>query len=180
MCELVSQCPFWGNMGCSLNRSRLCTQRALFLNATLKMCTRARGGIVPYAMKQNWGCSEVGERQGIPMGCDAFFWGSFQPVLRSLCSPHPYLAFLYHNPPLHLNMNTNMCKYHCSLVSSGLVSFYKCQKSSPPFHEWNRKHWTALLPNKTVCSRENIVLQMPSFKHAFNIHLKVQVDEIGE
>lgn len=115
------------------------------------MYTQAHGGIVPYATKQKWGGSEVGERQGIPMGCDAFLCGSFQPVLSSLCSPDRYLAFLCHNPPLHLNVNTNMCKHDCSLVSSGLVSFYKCQKSSPPFHEWNRKHWTALLPNKTVC-----------------------------
>lgn len=117
--------------------------------------------------------------KGSPWAVMGFFCGSFQPVLRSLCSPDQYLV-LYHNPPVNLNVNTNMCKYDCSLVSSGLVSFYKCQKSSPPFHEWNRKHWTALLPNKAVCSWENIVLQMPSFKHAFSIHLKVQVVEIRE
>lgn len=112
------------------------------------MGTQAHGGIVPYAMKRKWGCSEVGESQGIPMGCDAFFLWILPACL---CSPDRYLAFWHHNPPLHLDANTNTCKYDRSLVSSGLVSFYKWQKSSSPFHEWNRKHQTALLPNKTVC-----------------------------
>lgn len=98
-----------------------------------------------------WSRSGATQKWGkAPWAVMLFFCGSFQPVLRSLCSPDRYLALLYHNPPLHLNVNTNVCKCDCSLVSSGLVSFYKCQKSSPPFHEQNRKHWTALLPNKIV------------------------------
>lgn len=102
-----------------------------------------------------WRGSGVAQKQGKAMGSPwavmLFFCGSFQPVLRSLCSPDRYLAFWHHNLPLHLDVNTNTCKYDRSLVSSGLVSFYKWQKSSSPFHEWNRKHQTALLPNETVC-----------------------------
>lgn len=106
-------------------------------------------------------------------GAEMVLCGSFQTFPRSVCSPDQYLGLLHRTPPLHLNVNADTGEYDCSFVSAG-VFLINVVESSPTFHEWNRKQWTVLLPNMMlfVCSWENIVLQMPSFKYAISVQLK--------